>query len=152
ELWGVLLLVPWSIFGIDLLLHLTGLGAGPALAYDTDVIALVAIYGVNTVAFVVEYASYRRRMRDLRLEHPELAAAYGLRPCAPTPLPPRRRVRPRPAATGWSPWPRCCGRCWACSRSASCRPACPPPRSRSGARRSPRPCSWRTRRAHAPCG
>ena len=80
ELWGVLLLVPWSIFGIDLLLHLTGLGAGPALAYDTDVIALVAIYGVNTVAFVVEYASYRRRMRDLRLEHPELAAAYGLRP------------------------------------------------------------------------
>src|SRR5690606_3452358 len=80
ELWGVLLLVPWSIFGIDLLLHLTGLGAGPALAYDTDVIALMAIYGVNTVTFVVEYASYRRRMRDLRLEHPELAAAYGLRP------------------------------------------------------------------------
>src|SRR5690606_34230725 len=32
ELWGVLLLVPWSIFGIDLLLPPTGLAARPARA------------------------------------------------------------------------------------------------------------------------
>ncbi len=80
ELWGVLLLVPWAIFGIDTLRHLTGVGGVPALPYDTDLVALVLIYVVNTVAFAVEYASYSRRMRDLRVEHPELAAAYGLRP------------------------------------------------------------------------
>ncbi len=80
ELWGVLLLVPWAIFGIDLLLHLTDLGVAPALAFDTDVVVLVVIYLLNTVAFAVEYASYRRRMSELRAEHPELAAAYGLRP------------------------------------------------------------------------
>lgn len=80
ELWGVLLLVPWAIFGTDLLRHLGYLPGAPALAYDTDLIALVAIYVVNTVAFAVEFSSYRRRMRDLATEHPELAAAYGLRP------------------------------------------------------------------------
>lgn len=80
ELWGVALLVPWAIFGIDTLRHLTAFGGPPALAYRTDLFALVVIYVVNTVAFFVELASYRRRMRDLRAEHPELAAAYGLRP------------------------------------------------------------------------
>lgn len=80
ELWGILLLVPWAIFGIDLLLHLVPLGLAPGMPFNTDVIALILIYVVNTVAFVVEYASYRRRMRDLRAEYPEVAAAYGLRP------------------------------------------------------------------------
>lgn len=80
ELWGVVLLVPWAIFGTDLLRHLTYFIGDPAMPFTTDVIALIAIYVVNTVAFVVEFVSYRRRMRDLRVEHPELAAAYGLRP------------------------------------------------------------------------
>ena len=80
ELWGVLLLVPWAIFGIDLILHLVPLGVPPAIAFNTDVIALVLIYAINTIAFVVEFSSYRRRMRDLRADHPELATAYGLRP------------------------------------------------------------------------
>lgn len=80
ELWGILLLVPWAIFGIDFLLHLVPLGVPPGLPYSTDVFALILIYVVNTVAFVVEFVSYRRRMRDLRAEYPEVAAAYGLRP------------------------------------------------------------------------
>ncbi|HZX00001.1 MAG TPA: hypothetical protein VFF10_08055 [Trueperaceae bacterium] len=80
ELWGVLLLVPWAIFGIDLILHLVPLGVPPAIAFNTDVIALVLIYAINTIAFVVEFSSYRRRMRDLRADHPELATAYGIRP------------------------------------------------------------------------
>ncbi len=80
ELWGILLLVPWAIFGIDMLLHLVPLGVPPGMPYSTDVFALILIYVVNTVAFVVEFVSYRRRMRDLRSEYPEVAAAYGLRP------------------------------------------------------------------------
>ncbi len=80
ELWGVLLLVPWAIFGIDLVSHLVPMGVAPGIPFNTDVIALVAIYVVNTVAFFVEFASYRRRMRDLRAERPEVAAAYGPRP------------------------------------------------------------------------
>jgi hypothetical protein len=40
---------------------------------------LAAIYLVNLVAFLVEFVSYRRRMRDLRRRHPEAVEAYGLR-------------------------------------------------------------------------
>jgi len=79
ELWGVLLSVPWAIFGVDLLLHYVPLGVGPAMGLMTDVIALSVIYVVNLVAFLVEFASYQRRMRALRANDPETARAYGMR-------------------------------------------------------------------------
>ncbi|HET8985350.1 MAG TPA: hypothetical protein VFN03_06305, partial [Trueperaceae bacterium] len=67
ELWGVLLLVPWAIFGIDFLQHYFILSdAGASFTLQTDTIVLIVIYVINTLAFIVEYLSYRRRMRALR--------------------------------------------------------------------------------------
>ncbi|MDT3682628.1 MAG: hypothetical protein ROY82_09175 [Truepera sp.] len=79
ELWGVLLSVPWAIFGVDLLLHYMPLGVGPAMGLMTDLIALGVIYLVNLVAFLVEFGSYQRRMRALRANDPETARAYGMK-------------------------------------------------------------------------
>lgn len=79
ELWGVLLLVPWAIFGTDALLHLLPLGAEPTMALRADLIALGVLYVLNLVAFVVEFGSYRRRMQELTRQHPETALAYGMR-------------------------------------------------------------------------
>jgi len=78
ELWGVLLLVPWAIFGIDFALHYLPTQAATSFTLQTDTIALIVIYVINTIAFVVEFLSYRRRMRSLRSEQPAAAAAYGL--------------------------------------------------------------------------
>src|SRR5690606_35573102 len=78
ELWGVLLLVPWAIFGIDFALHYLSTQAATSFSLQTSTIALIVIYAINTVAFVVEFMSYRRRMRSLRAEQPASAAAYGL--------------------------------------------------------------------------
>ncbi len=79
ELWGVLLLVPWAIFGLDALLHLLTLGAPPTMPLATDTTALIVIYVLNVVSFFVEFASYRRRMNDLKRTHPDTARAYGMR-------------------------------------------------------------------------
>lgn len=79
ELWGVLLLVPWAIFGVDALLHLLPGTAAPTMPLQTDYTALGLIYTLNVVAFIVEFVSYRRRMRDLRHEFPDTARAYGMR-------------------------------------------------------------------------
>ncbi len=79
ELWGVLLAVPWAIFGVDTLLHYFALGAAPAIGLMTDLIALAVIYLVNVVTFFVELASYGRRMRALKVNDPETARAFGLR-------------------------------------------------------------------------
>lgn len=79
ELWGVLLSVPWAIFGVDALLHYFALGAAPTIGLMTDLIALGVIYLVNLVTFFVELASYGRRMRALKLNDPETARAFGLR-------------------------------------------------------------------------
>ena len=76
ELWGVVLLVPWAIFGIDTLLHFFAFQAQPTFPLMTDLVVLGVIYLINTVAFIVEYGSYRRRMRDLRAER--AAPEYGL--------------------------------------------------------------------------
>ena len=78
ELWGVLLLVPWAIFGIDFALHYLPTQAATSFSLQTDTIALIVIYAINTIAFIVEFVSYRRRMRALRSEQPAAAAAYGL--------------------------------------------------------------------------
>lgn len=83
ELWGLVLMVPWAIFGVDLLLHYLPGGPDPVIALQTDVIALVVIYALNLVAFFVELASYRRRMADLKRNDPQTAREYGMR--VPTP-------------------------------------------------------------------
>ncbi len=83
ELWGVLLLVPWAIFGIDTLIHVMPIGAPAAFALATDYAALGVIYALNVVSFVVEFISYRRRMNDLKRNHPETARAYGMRAAPP---------------------------------------------------------------------
>lgn len=79
ELWGVLLSVPWAIFGVDALLHVLDFGAPPALSLNTDLIGLGVVYFLNIVTFFVELASYGRRMRALKLNDPETARAYGMR-------------------------------------------------------------------------
>jgi hypothetical protein len=85
ELWGVLLLVPWAIFGIDTLLHYFALGAPAGIPLVTDFTVLAVIYALNIVSFVVELTSYRRRMAALRRSHPDTARAYGMRvPDAPS--------------------------------------------------------------------
>lgn len=67
ELWGVLLLVPWAIFGIDFLQHYFILTeAGASFSLQTDTVVLVVIYVINALAFIVEFMSYRRRMQALR--------------------------------------------------------------------------------------
>ncbi len=79
ELWGVLLLVPWAIFGLDVVFHLLPLGVEPTMPLRGDLIALGVIYALNVVAFVIEFGSYRRRMQELKRQHPETALAYGMR-------------------------------------------------------------------------
>lgn len=80
ELWGVVLLVPWAIFGIDTVLHHVALGARAAIPLATDYAVLAVIYALNVVAFAVELASYRSRMAELRRSFPDTARAYGMRP------------------------------------------------------------------------
>lgn len=79
ELWGVLLLVPWAIFGTDLLRRYFLLGTGPVISAQVALTAIIVIYAINLIAFIVEYRSYRARMTRLRVTEPDLARAYGMR-------------------------------------------------------------------------
>lgn len=80
ELWGLLLLAPWALVAADAVLAWrTGagvLGLSPTLRTGL----LIAFWVVNLIGFSVETASYRRRMRLLREQRPELARSYGLQP------------------------------------------------------------------------
>jgi len=78
ELWGILLLVPWAIFGIDTLIHFFAFSAEPTFPLRTDLIVLAVIYLLNIVAFIVESVSYRRRMRELKREAALPRREYGL--------------------------------------------------------------------------
>ena len=78
EMWGLVLLVPWALVGLDTLSHLYGWNIGLGLSLQTDLIVLGAVYLVNTVAFGVELWSYQRRMAVLKRENPELALEFGL--------------------------------------------------------------------------
>ena len=80
ELWGLLLLVPWAVVAADAVLAWrTGAGAlGLSPTLRTGL--LIAFWVVNLIGFSVETASYRRRMRLLREQRPELARSYGLQP------------------------------------------------------------------------
>jgi hypothetical protein len=79
ELYGVLLLVPTAVFGLDAFMQLIGAGSPLNIPLRTSIWILVALHLVNLVAFTVEFISYRKRMQELRREQPNLARAYGLR-------------------------------------------------------------------------
>ncbi len=79
EFWGVFLMVPWAIFGVDFLLNYLPGGPDPTMSLRTDGIALIVIYAVNLVAFFVEFGSYRRRMVALKQNDPQAAREFGLR-------------------------------------------------------------------------
>ena len=68
EAWGFFLIVPWAIVMLDVIGQLAGWGIDMGFSERTDYIALGVIYAVNLVAFIIEYGSYRRRMRALRAE------------------------------------------------------------------------------------
>ena len=80
ELWGVLLLVPWAVFSIDALMQLLASGSPLGIPLFTGTSILAALYIVNAVAWAIEFASYRRRMRSLRRDQPDLAIEYGMQP------------------------------------------------------------------------
>ncbi len=83
EFWGVFLMVPWAIFGVDFILNYLPGGPDATMALRTDSIALIVIYVLNTVAFFVELTSYRRRMAALKHDDPQTARDYGMRVPAP---------------------------------------------------------------------
>ena len=68
EAWGFFLIVPWAIVMLDVVAQLAGWGIDMGFSERTDYIALGVIYAVNLVAFIIEYNSYRRRMRALQAE------------------------------------------------------------------------------------
>lgn len=78
EAWGILLMVPWALVGVDALAQWLGWPRSLGFPLETELWILGAIYLVNLIAFIVEFVSYRRRMRDLRRRHPEAIEAYGL--------------------------------------------------------------------------
>lgn len=80
ELWGLLLLVPWALFGLDALVRVAGGGAGLPVSLRLEVWIVALAWAANLAGYVVELASYRRRMRLLRDRKPELARSYGLPP------------------------------------------------------------------------
>ena len=80
EMWGILLLIPWAVVGLDVLAEYLGWGVGGlGLSLRWGLIVLVVIYVINLVAVAVEFLSYRRRMIALERDNPELAEEYGLR-------------------------------------------------------------------------
>jgi hypothetical protein len=78
EMWGVLLLIPWALVGLDALSELFGWGFGIGLNLRWDYLILMVIYGINLVAVIIEFFSYNRRMRQLRQKDPELAREFRL--------------------------------------------------------------------------
>jgi hypothetical protein len=79
EMWGIVLIVPWAVVGLDVISDLLGWGLDIGINLRTGYIILAIIYLINLVAFVVEYNSYLRRMKGLRQTNPDLAREYGMR-------------------------------------------------------------------------
>lgn len=78
EAWGVLLIIPWAIVGLDLLSGLFGWGFDLGLTFFWSLVALAMIYLVNLVAFVFEFASYRRRMAEREAKEQALKDSLGV--------------------------------------------------------------------------
>lgn len=79
EVWGILLLVPWGLFGVDLFWRLAFGTALLDVTMTTVLVVLAVLYAVNLIAFIVEYISYRRRINQLFELRPEAGIAYGHR-------------------------------------------------------------------------
>jgi len=80
ELYGVLLLVPWALFGIDTVTQLLGGQSALGIPLDAGIVVLGVLYFVNLVAWAIEFASVRKRLAQLRATRPDLARAFGLTP------------------------------------------------------------------------
>jgi hypothetical protein len=83
ELYGALLLIPWAVFGLDVMVQLFGGETLLGVSFRAGLVVLGVLYVVNVVAWAVEFASVRKRLQLLREREPELARAFGLTP-APT--------------------------------------------------------------------
>lgn len=79
EMWGLLLLIPWAIVGLDTLADIFNWGFGIGLTRQWDYIVLGIIYVINLVAVIIEYLSYSRRMQALKRDKPELASEFGMK-------------------------------------------------------------------------
>jgi hypothetical protein len=79
ELYGLLLLIPWSIVVIDVIAGVGVLGIPTA----AGVTILVVTYTVNTIAWGIEFAATRSRLQRLVREQPALAQSFGLRVADP---------------------------------------------------------------------
>lgn len=77
EVWGILLLVPWGVFGVDLVWRLAGEPALLDLGRGTLILIVASIYAINLLAFIIEFISYSRRMKQLFRHNPEAGIAYG---------------------------------------------------------------------------
>ena len=84
ELYGALLLIPWAVFGLDVLVQLLGGSTLLGVSFRAGLVVLGVLYAVNVIAWAVELASVRKRLARLREREPELARAFGL---APAPMP-----------------------------------------------------------------
>ncbi|MFU8889123.1 MAG: hypothetical protein ACNA8N_11030 [Trueperaceae bacterium] len=80
ELYGVLLLVPWALFGIDTVTQLLGGQSALGIPFDAGLVVLGVLYFVNLIAWAIEFASVRKRLAQLRADRPDLARAFGLKP------------------------------------------------------------------------
>ena len=80
ELYGVLLLVPWALFGIDTVAQLLGGQSALGIPFDAGLVVLGVLYLVNLTAWAIELASVRKRLAQLRANRPDLARAFGLAP------------------------------------------------------------------------
>ncbi len=79
EMWGILLLLPWAIFGLDAISRFFGLGfAINGLSLRLDYFVLGAIYIINLIAIVIEFLSYRQRMNKLKEDDIDLAREFNL--------------------------------------------------------------------------
>lgn len=79
EMWGILLLLPWAIFGLDAISRFFGLGFEiNGLSLRLDYFVLGAIYIINLISIVVEFLSYRRRMNKLKEDDLDLAREFNL--------------------------------------------------------------------------
>lgn len=77
EFWGIVLLAPWAVIGLDRIIGLTG-GASFIPEFWAYVL-LGAIYVINLLLFIPEVVSHRKRMKALATSNPDLARRLGLR-------------------------------------------------------------------------
>ncbi len=83
EFYGALLLIPWAVFGLDVLVQLFGGETLLGVSFGAGLVVLTVLYVVNVIAWTVEFASVRKRLQTLREREPELAHAFGLSPARP---------------------------------------------------------------------